>query len=90
MKAVEKLGPYIVVALLSLTSNNGYSIIRKCEIKYGESIGERALEEKYLEKELGQDIKSKFGLECYQIGVEHDDKKVPLPNKPIYACCQSI
>ncbi|KGG10872.1 hypothetical protein EV11_1818 [Prochlorococcus sp. SS52] len=34
--------------------------------------------------------KSKPKLNCYQIGLEHDEDKKPIEGKPIYACCQSI
>ncbi|ABX09485.1 hypothetical protein [Prochlorococcus marinus] len=88
MKVIKKAAPLIF--LLSLSSNHGHSTLKKCDVIYGERIGEKALEEKHFKERLTPDTKNKYGLECYQIGVEHDDKKAPLPSKPIYACCQKI
>ncbi len=68
---------------------NVYSQQRICKIKYGERINEKRLEKKFFKGDLSESIKTKYGFDCYKIGVEHDKNKLPLQTKPIYACCQN-
>jgi len=68
---------------------NAYSQKRICKIKYGETINENRLEKKIFQGDLPESIKRKYAFECYQIGLEHDENKLPLEKKPIYACCQN-
>ncbi len=61
-----------------------------CLIKFNQRIGEKALERK-----INTSLKSnRTGIHenfyCYQIGLEHDANKMPIHNKPIYACCKQL
>ena len=60
-----------------------------CEIKYKEKGGEKTLESKMNAKGQNKYMNDKFGFDCYIIGLEHDIKRKPISNKPIYACCKN-
>ncbi len=79
-----------IIFLLISTSFQVLSQAKHCEIKYGEQISEEELEKKSFGVMASDDIKEKYMFDCYQIGVEHNEHKEPISNKPIYACCQNI
>ncbi len=79
---------FLIVNILNIENASGSP--KYCEIKFGEKSNEEALE-----KSLNIAYKSKFvreknNFDCYQIGLEHDQKREPINEKPIFACCQSI
>jgi len=80
----------IASLILFFLSHDAYSKTRKCEIKYGIEKSKEELENDHFPPELDEEYKNKYSMQCYQIGVEHDKKKQPLLNKPIYACCRNI
>ncbi len=92
VKIIAFINPRFVAILLFIitsivNSPNAYTQQRICEIKYGEKGGEKRLEKKFFPNDLPESILKKYEFDCYKIGVEHDSNKIPLQNKPIYACC---
>ena len=63
----------VKLCLIYLNISNAYSNTKRCEIKYGEIEGIEELEKKVFQRDLDPLIKKKYGFECYQIGVEHDE-----------------
>ena len=57
-----------------------------CEIKYGLS----KLEDKDLINISLENPINKSPVKCNFIGLEYNQEKNPMQNKPIYACCQFI
>ena len=79
---------FIITCLLAITEEV-YSRVKVCEIKYDLRKGEessfaRKLDVKYNSKYPHEN----YHFNCYQIGLEHDQNKQPISNKPIFACCQ--
>ncbi len=80
-----------LIAITSLSINSlCYASPKRCEIKFGETKNKEAIEKEYFSGILSESIRDRYGMECYQIGVEHDEQKNPIPNKRIYACCSKI
>ena len=67
-----------------------FAEIKICEIKYNEKGGELALEARMNIKRKNRNLSDKFLFDCYIIGLEHDNERRPIANKPIYACCRNI
>ena len=85
--------PILIFFLFIIQASNflkAKSQSKSCVIKYGEPAGEYSLEKKYLEEIKFSRVIPKHGVDCYQIGVEHDKNKKPINDKPIYACCHNI
>ena len=80
----------IFLALILVSTKSAKAGIRRCEIKYGETGDSSELEVKHFGKDINEEIKKKYGLECYQIGLEHDLNKKPINEKPIFACCYKL
>ena len=81
---------YLLILITTLViPSNIYAQKRICKIKYGEKMNTKRLEKKFFQQDLPESIQRKYGFECYQIGVEHDENKKPIAKSPIYACCQN-
>ncbi len=82
---------HIILTLIFLSAiNQVLSQSKYCDIKYGETASEEELERMHFGANYSEEMKEKYILECYQIGVEHNKNKQPILSKPIYACCQNI
>ncbi len=79
-----------ISCLLCLNYSSTFAQTKICEIKYNEKGGENALEAKMNIKGHPKYLNDKFGFDCYIIGLEHNNKRKPIANKPIYACCKTI
>ncbi len=60
---------------------------KTCEIKYNEKGGAQTIERIAKIKAKYKHLSEKDLLDCYIIGLEHDENRKPIINKPIYACC---
>ncbi|WP_036892494.1 hypothetical protein [Prochlorococcus marinus] len=85
-KAINSL----LIILVLFTCGNAPIQSKICEITFQHKGSAQSLERKMKQKSKLKYSKSKPKLNCYQIGLEHDEDKKPIEGKPIYACCQSI
>ena len=61
-----------------------------CEIKFDVKSNATILEKKINLATFRNKSVTKSLFKCYQIGLEHNVKREPLIDKPIYACCRTI
>ncbi len=61
-----------------------------CEIKYNERGGAQTIEKKINTKNKHKQMHENDLFNCYRIGLEHDQNRKPIFDKPIFACCKDI
>ena len=77
---------FFILLIIDLNTHVNCANKKVCEIKYGlNKMEAQDLINISLEKPINNSP-----IKCNFIGLEYDQEKKPISNKPIYACCQDI
>ncbi len=81
---------YSILILVLQPHTKAIGTPRYCDIKFNVKTSQDNLQKRMNIKTINSVNQTNNKVECFKIGVEHDQNKRPIYKNPIYACCKKI